>query len=149
MNDSTSAPAGPGTRIWRSPLRGDVLVLLGVALFVQIVFPYRYDWPAHLTGGGGAMLIGAALAPRWLGRWTSLLGYGGVLALGWITEHLFFGPPDLVDVSFTLAGALVAYQATGMVALGTGPIRRQAFVAGVVLILVALAYRYGTSIGPV
>ena len=86
-----------------------LLVLVAAVLAVQLVFPYRQDWPAHLLGGGGILWVIAGLSPRWLRRVSALLGFGVVAAVGWVTEHLVFGPPDVVDVCFTLAGAVVAF----------------------------------------
>ena len=123
-------------------------VLVGVAVVVQLVFPYRHDWPAHLVAGGGLVLIVASAVPRRFSTAAGLVGYGVVFSFGWITERLVFGPPDTVDVAFTLAGALVAFQAAGDIAGGAAPLRRAGVAWGAALIVVGLAFRYGTSVGP-
>lgn len=129
-------------------LRTDLLVLVGAAVAVQVVFPYRHDWPAHLLGGGGAMLLVAALAPRAVHRATALAGFAVVLGLACVTEARVFGPLDLVDISYTLAGGVVMFQATDRIGSAAGRARGDAASWGAALIIVGLAYRYGTSIGP-
>lgn len=131
-----------------SPFAGEVLVLLVAAGFVQAVFPYRHDWPAHLAAGGGGVLVLAGLAPARLGRSIVPVAYLAIVGLGWLTEHLVFGPPDPVDVAFTLAGTLLTLVAAPEVVTSMRPARRSAATWGVAVIVVSLAFRYGMSIGP-
>lgn len=144
-----SGLAAMASTVWRSPLRPEAMWLLGIALLVQVVFPYRHDWPAHLVAGGGVVLVVAALLPSRLAPAAGVLGYVVVLALGWISEHSFLGPPDWMDVVFTVAGALITYQAASEIARGNWPRRREAVAWGLVLIVLALAYRYSNAFGPV
>ncbi|MCB1038271.1 MAG: hypothetical protein KDA94_01865 [Acidimicrobiales bacterium] len=142
------ATAHPGTDPPPTALRNDLLVLVGAALVVQLVFPYRHDWPAHLVGGGSAMLVIAAVAPRRLKLVTPAAAFAALVALSWVTEEGVFGPFDLVDISFTLAGALLTSRATERIGQSNRQTRTAAAVWGAALIVAALAFRYGTSIGP-
>lgn len=94
------------------------------------------------------MLILAAAAPRALRPATALAGFAVVVGLAWATELRVFGPLDLVDVSFTLAGAVLAFQAAARIGAAGSAGRWQAVRWGAALIVVGLAFRYSTSIGP-
>jgi len=123
-------------------------VAIGAALAVQLVFPYRHDWPAHLLGGAGAMILGAAAAPRALHRLTASIGFVALVALSWATEVQIFHPFDLVDAAFTLAGAVLTFQAADQLGRCRGRPRAVAAAWGAALVVASLWYRYGTSVGP-
>ena len=135
----------------RSLAGREALVLLGAALIVQVVMPYRHDLPAHVVGGGAAALLCAALVPRSIGRGNADVCraaiFGWVVVLAWGAEQLVFGPFDLVDVSFTLAGALVVLDVLPEVIDAPTDDRHVVFWAGVLLIVLALLYRYGLTRG--
>lgn len=139
----TAREVDPTTR-W---LGRELLVLVAAVLAVQLVFPYRQDWPAHLLGGGGILWVIAGLSPRWLRRVSALLGFGVVAAVGWVTEHLVFGPPDVVDVCFTLAGAVVAFQTADAIAGSSWAVRGRAVAWGIGIMVVAVGYRYSGASG--
>lgn len=124
------------------------MLILIAALLLQVVFPYRHDWPAHLAAGGGGVLVIAAVTPSRVRRWVGPLAYSMMAVLGGITEHLYFGPPDLVDVSFTLAGSLVTLDAAMSISSAGATTRRRAAAWGTALIVASLGYRYSMSIGP-
>jgi hypothetical protein len=129
-----------------SRYRHEVLVILLVAAAVQCVFPYRQDWPAHLAAGAGGIVLLASIGRRRLGRHVRrhlvVIAFGLLLVVGAVTERTIFGPPDAVDVSFTLAGALVGSDlAEDVVDAGDGD-RAGAALWGAVLVLGSLAYRY-------
>lgn len=143
------AAVGPWLGWWqRTRLAREAAVLLAAGAFVQVVFRYRYDWPAHLVAGGAGVWVVASLVPRRLAGAAGLIAYVAMAALGWITEHLLFGPPDLVDVSFTLAGTVLALSFASEVAAADAGLRRRAGGCGVGLIAASLIYRYGLSMGP-
>ncbi len=125
----------------------DVVAVVLAVLLVQLVFPYRHDWPAHLLGGAAAMFVVAAVAPRAAARLTALVGWVGLVGLAWITEHLLFGPPDLVDISFTLLGGVVAFEGADRIARTRGVARRRALLTGATALVLALAYRYVPAFG--
>lgn len=131
----------------RRELEHEVLVLILVSLGVQLVYPYRHDLPAHLVGGAGAMLMVTAAAPRAWGKAAPILGYALLVVVGWISEHLVFGPPDPVDVAFTLAGSLLPLAFCDRIRDRETPWRGSVLTAGLALIAGSLAYRYGMSRG--
>ncbi|MEO6630032.1 MAG: hypothetical protein ABIP03_15865 [Aquihabitans sp.] len=152
---ATPRLAGAGTGRLRNLSRTlagrEALTLVGAALVVQVVMPYRHDLPAHVVGGGAAALLGAALVPRFIGRTNGELAgfaiFAWVVALAWLAEQQVFGPFDLVDVSFTLAGALVVMDCLPEVINAPSEDRQSVFWAGVLLIMLALLYRYGLTRG--
>ncbi len=139
-NTGIEAPAG-------YPLEHDVLTLVLLALFIQVVLPYRHDWAAHLLGGGGLMLLVAASVPRSLWRFAAPVGYLTVLVLAGVGEQTTFGPPDLVDIAYTLGGAVVAYQASTTVGASRGSARGRAAAWGAAIVVIAVFYRYASATG--
>ncbi len=137
-------PGAPGLvrGLLHSAFAADVAVFFVVGGAVQLAFPSRFDWPAHLVAGAGMMLVLASLAPARLGRWTAAFAYVVVAFMGWISEHLFFGPPDWADVAFTLAGAVLALDLAGEVGAAPSGLRREARIWGLALVGLALVWRY-------
>lgn len=121
----------------------DFLVLVGAAAAIQLLFAYRHDWPAHLVAGGAGVVVVAACTPRRAGRWAGLLAFVAMAILGGASERTLVGPPDMVDVSFTLAGALLCIDAASDVSSGGRATRGAAAALGVSLVVLSLAYRYG------
>ncbi len=137
---------------WGATLAGrEALLLLGAAAVVQLVMTYRGDLPSHvLMGGAASLLLASALPPgvvRRLGPWVTPAVFAAVIPVAVLVE-VPYGPFDLVDVAFTLAGALVASQATGPVATAPPAERRTVVMVAVVLLVGAWAYRAATNQGP-
>lgn len=137
------------TAFWRTVHGREVLVLLCSALLVQLVMPYRVDLPAHLIGGGAlALAIAAVLPARAVARLASAvipLVFTGVVLVVWWVEQAVFGPFDLVDVAFTLAGALVVLDGLPGVLVSAPDTRWRVARWSLALGVAALAYRYGIT----
>ncbi len=124
----------------------EALLVLGAAAFVQLVMVYRSDLPSHVMAGGGtALLVGAAiphaLAAR-LGRWLEVALFVAVLPVATVAEGRLTGPFDLVDLAFTLGGALVALDGAVAAAHTSGQQRRLMLMTGAVLVAVGFGYRH-------
>lgn len=140
------------TKRWGRTLAGrEALLLLGAAAVVQLVMTYRGDLPSHVLMGGACSLLLASVLPpgavRRLGSWTTPVVFTAVVPLALAVE-VPYGPFDLVDVAFTLAGALVASQASGPVAVAPPAERRVVVAVAAVLLVVAWAYRAAMVQGP-
>jgi hypothetical protein len=121
-----------------------VVGLVLAAAVVQLAFTGRTDWPAHLLAGGGAVLVVVAVAPRALRPWAAPVAIGAVAALGVVSEVLWVGPFDPVDIAFTLVGGLFVASATPDDADGRG--RATTAVVGLALLGFAVFYRYGVPL---
>lgn len=137
---------------WGRTLAGrEALLLLGAAAVVQLVMTYRGDLPSHVLVGGAASLLIAAALPAGiverLGPWTTAAVFGAMVPVA-VAVEVPYGPFDVVDVAFTLAGALVASGASGPVSTASPAERRAVLAVATVLALVAWAYRVVTSQGP-
>lgn len=138
---------------WGSTLAGrEALLLLGAAAVVQLLVLHRSDLPSHVVLGGSISLLAAAVVPGGLvdrlGSYLAATTFAGVVAAAVLVELTFYGPFDLVDVSFTAAGALVASEASGSVAAASRADRRVVAVVAVALFAAAWAYRTITGLGP-
>lgn len=129
-------------------LRQELVLLLVGAVVVKLLFPFRHDLPAHVVGGGAAAVVAVTMVPRRvadrLGDGVLGIGLALVILLAWSTERFLFGPFDLVDVAFTVAGA-VAVVDVGTAAAADGSQRRQVLAWNIALVGLALVYRYGLS----
>lgn len=127
-------------------LAWDLLVVLASGVAVQVVFPERADWVAHVVAGGGlAVVINASLSKQ-LGSWAQPLGAAIVLVGAIVADATLTGPFDAGDVAFTLAGALLV---TGTSTSGTSrTLKWTAIGWGIALTAVASYYRYGIRRGP-
>ncbi|HEY4377056.1 MAG TPA: hypothetical protein VGM93_07845 [Acidimicrobiales bacterium] len=131
------------------PFKAELAALLAAAVLVQLVFPYRQDWPAHVVGGGAVVLICGGFFPRRIGPWFEPAALGCVVALSILTELTIFSPFDVMDVSFTLVGALIVAAGGGGDLLSCSRRqRRTAITCSVVMIVGALVYHYGLPAWP-
>lgn len=115
------------------------------AALVQVAFPDRTDWPAHLLAGGGAVLVAVAGAPRGLRAWAAPVAIGLVTALGVVAEVLWVGPFDPHDIAFTVVGGLFVASATPEGGQG-GRLRPTTALVGLALLGIAVLYRYGVPL---
>ena len=131
-------------------LRWDLITILAVAVAVQVVFPDRADWAAHVTAGGALVVVADAALGRCLGPWAVTLGAASVLVLAVVAELTLTGPFDPADVAFTVAGALLVTGGASADAAKTarGDVGRLAMGWGMALVAGAVYYRYGIRRGP-
>jgi hypothetical protein len=125
-------------------LRWDLATVVAVAAAVQLLFPDRADWAAHVLSGGALVIVVGALLSTSFGLWSTTIGSVMVAAAAVIADSTVVGPFDPSDVAFTLAGALVV--------TGGASTRRdsthKAVVWGLALLGAAVYYRYGIRRGP-
>lgn len=132
-------------------LRWDLITILAVAVAVQVVFPDRADWAAHVTAGGALVVVADAALGRRLGPWAVALGAASVLVLAVVAELTLTGPFDPADVAFTVAGALLVTggaSVDGAKLTARGDVGRLAMGWGMALLAGAVYYRYGIRRGP-
>ncbi len=126
---------------------GEVVALVLAAAVVQVAFTGRTDWPAHLLAGGGAVLVVVAVAPTALHRWAAPVAIGAVTAVGVLSEVLWVGPFDPLDIAFTVVGGLFVASATPAGPEGQdGTARATTALVGVALVGLAVFYRYGVPL---
>ena len=146
--DERDGQTGPPPSTLRAVLRsrpwGEVVGLVVAAAVVQVAFLGRTDWPAHLLAGGGAVLVAVALAPRRVRPWAAPVAIGAVTALGVLSEVLWVGPFDPLDIAFTVVGGLFVASATPDGRDGRARVTTAA--VGVALLGVAVLYRYGVPL---
>jgi len=111
---------------------------------VQLAFTGRTDWPAHLLAGGGAVLVVVAAAPGAVRPWAAPAAIGGVAVLGVVSEILWVGPFDPLDIAFTMVGGLFVASATPVEPGGRA--RRTTALVGLALLGIAVWYRYGVPL---
>ena len=132
-------------------LRWDLLAIVTVAIAVQVVFPDRADWVAHVMAGGALVVIADATLGSRVGAWALNLGTFGVLVLAVVAELTVTGPFDPSDVAFTLAGALLVNGGSSIRSNDATSERHNAHLGlawGMALLGVAVYYRYGIRRGP-
>lgn len=132
------------------PIGREVSALILASIAVQMINPSRHDHTAHVLGGGALMLLIGGLAPRgWAEANPERLGMSsvGLVAICALAAELaVFGPFDLVDVAFTVAGSLVVGPSQGSRFHGAG--RRALVPAAAGLLALALVFRFMMSSGP-
>ncbi len=155
-NDSPSGHGGSRSRplaVGRGiPFAWRWLILLTVTgLVVQLSLPFRHDQPAHLVAGGALVLfVTAAISPERFQRFEPVLDlwiFSVVLGVSCVTEATVLGPFDIVDISFTLAGAFVALAGVPELVRMSATTRRSTAWMCIGLAAGALAYRYVLGIG--
>ena len=97
------------------PATRQVLAVLLAGALTQLILTFRGDSAAHVIGGGALVMCLGSLIPRsWIRARPALVEcaiFAAVLGAAWVGEMTIFGPFDLDDVAFTIAGGFVALAA--------------------------------------
>lgn len=96
------------------------------------------------------LFVTATISPERLQRFEPVLDlwiFSVVLGVSCVTEATVMGPFDIVDISFTLAGAFVALAGVPELVRMSATARRSTTWMSIGLAAGALAYRYLLGIG--
>lgn len=101
------------TSLWHETTTREVGFLLLCAAAVQLVLAHRHDYPLHIIAGGSLALLVGTLVPRALVHRLGAVAVRCafllvVVVCAGLAEQVVYGPFDIVDVAFTLAGVLLA-----------------------------------------